>query len=50
MINVNEDTIRAYTEYGCKKNITISFPDNPEIAAITNKNLQEESMKVTDAI
>lgn len=46
MINVSEKTIKAYTEYGCKKNITITFPDNVNIPTITNKNLQEESMKV----
>lgn len=46
MINVSEKTIKTYTEYGCKKNITITFPDNVNIPTITNKNLQEESMKV----
>lgn len=46
MINVSEKTIKAYTEYGCKKNITITFPDNVNIPTITNKNIQEESMKV----
>lgn len=50
MINVNEETIKAYTEYGCRKNITIFFPDNPSIPAITNKNLQEESMKIIEGI
>lgn len=45
MINVSDKTVRAYTEYGCKKNITITFPGE-NIPAITNQNLQEESMKV----
>ena len=50
MIGVNDATIKAYTEYGCNKKITISFPDDTSIPAITNKNLQEESMKIMSGI
>lgn len=49
MINVNDNTIKAYTEYSCDKKITISFPGT-NIPTITNKNLQEESMNITETL
>lgn len=50
MLNVNDDTIRVYTEYGVSKNIKISFPNDSSLTPITNKKLQEESMDMTSSL
>lgn len=50
MLNVNDDTIRVYTEYGVSKNIKISFPNDSSLTPITEKKLQEESMDMTSSL
>lgn len=50
MQNVNEATIEAYTSLSVKKNLTISFPGDSSISDITNENILEESMKLTQSI
>lgn len=49
MLDVSDETIRAYTEYGVDKHITISFP-NDNISTITNENIKEESLSLSRAI
>ena len=50
MLNVNEDTIRAYTEHNVPKKLTITFPNNANLTPITNANIQEESMSLTGSL
>ena len=50
MLNVNEDTIRAYTEQNVPKKLTITFPNNSNLTPITNANIQEESMSLTGSL
>ena len=50
MVDVSDLTIKAYTEYASSKSITIRFPNDSTLSPITNKNLQEESMKLTNSI
>ena len=49
MLNVSDETIRAYTEYGVDKHIIISFP-NDNIPDITNNNIKEESLSLSSSI
>ena len=50
MLNVNENTIRAYTEQNVPKKLTITFPNNSNLTPITNANIQEESMSLTGSL
>ena len=50
MLNVNDDTIRAYTEHNVNKKLTISFPNDSNIKDITNDNIKEDSMNLLRSI
>lgn len=50
MLNVNEDTIRVFTEENIDKQIIISFPNDSNLTPIKGNQIKEESESISRAI